>query len=275
MKNRFVGLQRVLAECALDNRLLILDMMDDGPLTASQVTQMLEESGVEKPYGIVKRYMGSLKKAGLVLEGATGFSRSNLGTYMMGCAESMLQGRNVLDAHRVFLEKFTISPLPMRFMHGLSVLNQAERVTDSFSFISTFMEAIGNSRESINLLADKVSIQFFEHITSRAVDGVVYRGINGMENTHLRLEYAGEMISKFELKGTTLRKFRDMFQMKEHEGVPIHAIVVDDELAGINFPYRDGRSHLESAFISRDRDCVEWVNEIFEHFWGRGEVIKY
>ncbi len=274
-KNRLVGLQRVLAECALDNRLLILDMMGDSPMTVRQVEQGLENSEIEKSYAVVKRYLKSLEKVGLVQEGARGFTLTNLGTYMIRCTHCMLQNKKALDTHREFLEKFTVSPLPTRFMHRLSVLNHAERVTDSFSFVSTFMEAIGNSKKSINLIANKVSIQFFEHITARAVNGVVYRGINERENTHIRLKYIGEMISKFEIKGRALRDFRDVFKMKEHGGVPIHAIVVDDEIAGINFPYRDGRSHLESAFISENRDFVDWVNEIFEHFWTRGEMIKY
>lgn len=273
--NQLSELQGILSECGLENRLLILNMMGDRSLTASQIRSNLKKSGIVKPFSTVGRYLRCLEKVDLIHEDAEGFHLSNLGIYITKCFNCMVQNKAALDAHRGFMDRFTVSPIPVRFMCGLSALNHAERVTDSFSFVSTFMEAIGNAGESINLVADKVSIQFFEHIASRVVDGVAYKGINGRKNTPTRLDYVGKMISKFKLDEKTLPAFKDRFQMKEHGGVPIHVIIVDDGLAGINFPYRDGRSHLEAAFVSENKVFVEWVNGIFEYFWSKGDPIKY
>ena len=267
-------LSEILAECSLDNRLYILSIMGDEPVTVAEVRRSLIETGVNKSYTTVKRYMNSLKRIGLVAEKRKHFFLTNLGTYVASCLEEMRQTVGVLNSRSNAMSLLSISCLPRRFLHSIKVLKHAEYIPDPFSFITEFFVCIQESEKSIALLSDKVSARFYELIANKVAEGVEYRGINSVENTSKRREYIRSMLDRLGIRGKELESFKARCRMREHDNVPMHIIVVDRKIAGINFPYRDGRANLNGAFVSSEGEFVSWAEDILHHFWQEGRDIK-
>jgi len=268
-------LSEILAECSLDNRLYILSMMGDEPVTVAEVRRSLIETGINKSYTTVKRYMNSLKRIGLVAERRKHFFLTNLGTYVASCLEEMCQTVGVLNSRSSAMSLLSISCLPRKFLHSIKVLQHAEYIPDPFSFITEFFVCIQRSEKSISLLSDKVSRRFYEAIAGRIAEGVEYRGLNSAENTQKRREYLRSAVKKMGISGERLKEFKARCRMREHNGTPMHVIVVDRKIAGINFPYRDGRANLNGAFVSQNREFVNWTEEIIEHFWKMGRKVEF
>ena len=269
------GLNEILAECSLDNRLLILSIMGDKPKSVADVRRALRDAGAQKSYTTVKRYMVALKKIGLVDEKRKHFFLTNLGTYVASTFSEMCLNIEVLKSRAKAMRLLSISCLPQRFMHGIKALKHAEYVPDPFSFITEFFVRIQESESSIALLSDKVSRRFYELIVKKVAEGVEYRGINSIENTSRRMEYVSRMVEGLGIHGEELQKFRARCRMREHDSVPMHIIVVDGKIAGINFPYRDGRANLNGAFVSQKREFVSWAEEILNHFWEESREVEF
>ncbi len=271
----YEALQKILSECSLDNRLYILSLMDDAHLSVADVRRKLMKAGIEKSFATVKRYLNSLRKIGLVDERNGRFRLTNLGFYVSTCFEEARENIDAIEMCSGALEGASISCLPPEFIHDLKVLKKAKYVADSFSLITELFLHIQNAEREIDLLAPRPSYPLFELIGNRVLEGVFYRGISGSEHTPTRVEYAREFIRKHNLEGERLKGFRERFLMREHEEVLIHAVIVDAKVAGINFPYRDGRPNMETAFVSSDPEFVRWVKEIMNHFWKESHPIEY
>ena len=268
-------LQKILAECSLDNRIYILGIMDENSVSVAHIRQELIKAGVNKSFATVRRYLDSLQKIGLIEEDNGRFRLTNLGFYI---SSFFNLGRENIEAIETSpsLKDASISCLPFEFIHNIKVLKKAKYVADSFSLITELFSHIQKAEREICLLAPKPSFPLFELIGGKVLEGVVYRGIIGAEFTEERRRFAEDFIENRGLEGEKLKLFRNNFQMREHAGeVLIHAVVVDSTIAGMNFPYRDGRPNMETAFVSSDAEFVGWVRGIIDHFWERSKPIVY
>ncbi|NOZ58433.1 MAG: hypothetical protein GXO66_02480 [Euryarchaeota archaeon] len=271
----FSSLREILSECSLDNRLYVLSILSDTPMSVANVRRSLIEAGREKSFATVKRYLDSLKKIGLVEELDGRYRLTNSGFYLSSCFEEVRENISTIDRWSEVLSGVSISCLPAEFIHGLKVLKKARYIADSFSLITELFAQIQRAEREVFLLAHRPSYPLFELIGKRVMEGVVYRGVSSTEYTQMRQEYAREFIKAQRLSGGELRRFRGRFLMREHPGVRLHAVVVDTAMAGINFPYRDGRPNMETAFVSTHRDFVMWVRGIIEYFWKQGRPIDF
>ncbi len=274
MKNG-ISLQQILSECALDNRLAVLGLMNEVPVSVADVRRALIKAGAEKSFATVKRYLDSLKKIGLVDEKAGRYRLTNLGFYISRSFQDIAQNISAINTRVEPLNRVSISYLPKRFIHGLKLLNSARFIKDPFSLITELLMRIQQAEESIDMLADRPSYQFFELVGNKVLQGVQYRGICSTGYAEVRQKYAAQFVSSHGLSGARLRSFRENFRMKEHPEVLMHAIVVDSRIAGINFPYRGGGSNLDSGFMSGEPEFVEWVGEIINYFWDRGTFLEF
>jgi predicted transcriptional regulator len=269
------SLQEILSECSLDNRLYVLSILDDAPVSVADVRRALIKAGAEKSFATVKRYLDSLRRIGLVEENGGRYRLTNLGFYISTCFGEIRENIGAINAWLEALDRVSISCLPRRFIHDLKVLSSAKFVTDPFSFITELLMCIQKAEKTVDLLADRASYQFFELVGGKVLEGVLYRGICSSKYTQIRQQYAKEFIKKHGINGAQLQSFRKRFLMREYDRVMMHAVVVDDEIAGINFPYRGGRANLDSAFMSTNEEFVRWVKEIIDYYWDESRPVKF
>ncbi|NOZ59043.1 MAG: hypothetical protein GXO66_05650 [Euryarchaeota archaeon] len=264
----------ILAECALDNRYYILTLLRDDPVSVADIRRALIRAGVPKSYTTVRRYMESLKRTGLVEERRKHFFLTNLGTYIVTCLREMRQNVEVLNSRSGVMSLLTISCLPPRFMHSIRAIKHAEYVQDPFSFIAEFLMHIQRARERICVLSDRVSPRFNELIGGRVAEGVAYTGISGTESAEESREQLRRVAERMGLTPEEREEFWSRCCLRECDSVPLHIIVVDGRVAGINFPCRDGRVSLNGAFMSSEREFVEWAEEILDYYRKRSRAVQ-
>ncbi len=261
-------IKKILRECGLDYRLEILNMLSVESLTLSGIKSRLRKLGVSKPYATVGRYVDNLIGIGLVEERDSRFYITNAGKIALHYFTELERSLSFINSQKE-INNYSLDYLPAEFYSSLASLSNSEVVKDPLTLVARILDMIEKAESRIDILASDTSREFAEHLLRKVANkgvGTLLRAES--DGIKIHIIYPERAISEtgiFSSRGLRVRVYPD---------VRMHIFIVDNNMAILNLPTRDGKPHLNSGFFSSDSSFIEFSKKLFNYFWNRSKEIE-
>ena len=238
------GLARFLFELASDERLGILQAIDERPLRHGQIARDLRMTDSE-----TTRHLNRLASAGLVTKNPRSeYELTNLAR-LVSVGFPFFR---FLVTNREFILKHNVRALPPEFVDRLGALGEGTFVTGMYDVAATQERYLRAVKQRIWVLTDQMFEQAVPIMREKAASGADVRVIRSREGFG---------------RGTALLPSVERnYPVRLVEETRIFLAVLDD-LAGISFPTVDGKIDMEAMLLLSDPVGYRWSADLFTHLW--------
>lgn len=240
------GLDKLLFELASESRLGILRELQTTNLKMQEVARRLDLSATD-----AFRQLQRLNEALLIQRQPDGsYTITQYGRLVLQSTSAL----EFLEKHREYFLTHDLCSLPYQFVNRIGELSGASLSMDS-------MENI-NRAEQIVREAEHYFWGGGGEQPLRSVGHMVYEQIP--EKVRFRFLFPPNFLPE----GADLRETPKNIEWRSLSDIPV-SIVLNEKEAGVAFRLIGGRADY-AAFIGKDTVFLNWVKDLFLHYWEKG-----
>ncbi len=254
-------LREVLKVLGLSNRIDILRFLSCKPLNLVQLHKHLKESGCNLSMSGLSRCLNSLLSLDLVEKFSDGsYGITGLGLLFL---DVMLRLEAIVTIDEIVDAIELMSVLPAEFKLGLANLSKAREEHDVYSAMKDVMIAISNAERYGKYICRTMDCDTVKSIVENCMKGLKCEIIYSKEIVDDKIKTIKSIV-------TDLKKIEDNLIIRVLD-LPLQLGVVDGKFAFFHILKSDKATPV---FLSDDRDFVEWVEMVFDHFWKVAKPVK-
>jgi predicted transcriptional regulator len=241
-------------ELASEQRLAILQRLEDGPVKVSFIAK---ELGATVPE--VYRNFERMTKAELISKNSDGsYGITAVGKIL--CLQASLIG--FLSRNKKYFKGHDFENLPEKFIRRIGSLEKGETVKGFVKVQERWKEIYANAEQYIyNILFEvPYTPDLMELLAAKVGSGVKVRSVFS-ESAIIPKERR----QAFERLG--FKEFIEQGKIERRMKEDVSTIVIlNEKEAGVMFP-SGGEADMSEAFFSKDESFHEWCLDYFEHSW--------
>ncbi len=238
------GLARFLFELASDERLGILEAIEEKPLRHAQIARHLKMTDSE-----TTRHLNRLGSAGLLMKNPQSQYEPTSLTRLVSAGFPFFR---FLLTHREFLLKHNVQVLPSEFVPRLGALAGGTFVTGMYDVAAAQERYLRAVKQRIWVLTDQLFEQAIPILKEKAAAGADVRVIRSREAFHRET--------------ARLPPVQRNYPVRLVPEARIFLAVLDD-VAGICFPTVDGKVDMEAMLLLVDPAGHRWAADLFAQVW--------
>src|SRR5947208_719815 len=238
------GLARFLFELASDERLGILESIEEKPLRHAQIARRLKITDSE-----TTRHLNRLASTGLLTKNPQSQYEP---TSLARLVSAGFPFFRFLLVNREFLLKHDVRVVPAEFVERLGALNGGTFVAGMYDVAAAQERYLRAVKQRIWVLTDQLFEAAVPVMREKAAAGADVRAIRSREG--------------FKRETARLPAVERNYPVRLVEETRIFLAVLDD-LAGICFPTVDGKIDMEAMLLLGDPVGYRWSADLFTHLW--------
>ena len=240
------GLARFLFELASDERLGILEAIEEKPLRHAQIARRLKITDSE-----TTRHLNRLASTGLLTKNPQSQYEP---TSLARLASAGFPFFRFLLANREFLLKHDVRVVPAEFVERLGALNGGTFVTGMYDVAAAQERYLRAVKQRIWVLTDQLFEAAVPVMREKAAAGADVRVIRSREG--------------FQRETARLPPVQRNYPVRLVSEARIFLAVLDD-VAGVCFPTPEGKVDMESMLLLSDSAGHRWAQDLFTQLWNQ------
>jgi predicted transcriptional regulator len=200
------------------------------------------------------RHLARLSDAGLIQKDSEGhYEVTPLGK----AVQIMLPGIEFLLGHTEYFLSHDVSFLPRSFVERVGELSAGEYVNHISLVIEHIKSVISEAKEFVWLISDQPIVV--------GTIGTIF----SFRDLSLRL------IGEETVDRTIIGQLKAALPRSEAATFPEVkvAMAINENIAGICFPGRDGKIDFSAGFLGKDPTFRTWCSDLFDSYWSRSQKI--
>ena len=239
-----------------DNRLRILDCLFKSPQTIKEIHEKTKLN-----YSSISVNISSLEEKGYVENLNDVFYLTNNSKLILTNVFYLNTSVNLLDKNSEFLNKHKLDNLKFNAFKDLSSLESLELVEATPLDIhktTRLIKELGDSSKSVKTIFPFIYPQINEVLTTWFVNDIDIKLILDKDvseafiETFNNYEFNNESNSKIAVKTID-------------DGLDFALLLADDGII-LGFNKEDGKFDQNALYISKEKDAIDWANDIFEEY---------
>ncbi len=253
-------LRNILKELGLSNRIDVLRFLSCKPLNLVQIHRHFRENGCNISMSGLSRCLNALLGLDLVEKFSDGcYGITGLGLLFLDVVlrlERIVTIEELVDAIEL------MSVLPAELKIGLANLSKARAEHDVYSAMKEVLAALSNADSYGKYICRAMDCDTVKNVVENCIRGVQFRIIYSREIVDDRIE--------------TIRGLADLKKIEKNLKIkvldlPLQLGVIDGRFGFFQILKSDKATPV---FLSNDRDFIEWVEMVFDHFWKIAKPVK-
>ena len=263
------NLRSILKELGLPNRFEIIRILSCQQANLSQIYNHVMNTGTKMSMSGVSRCVNSLVNLDLV-------DKTDDGRYdITGLGLLILDVISKLDKIFIYKEDLVdaiefMKVIPAEFKLGLANLTKAEVERDIYVAIKRAIDEISRAKMWCKCVCRIMECEIFRMLVRNYLRGVRDKMISSTDTLSDRLELLIKAIRLEGLSKDEIDAIRDKIEIRVLD-LPFQLGIIDGRIAFFQIlkPYKN-----TPAYISTDRDFVNWANSLFDYFWEMAKPVK-
>ncbi len=170
----------------------------------------------------------------------------------------------LIDTHE-FMEV-----VPPEFKLGLANLTKAEVEYDIYVAIKRAVDEVSNAKSWCKCICRVMECSIFRILVRNYLRGVKDKMISSTDTLKDRIELLIQAAKAEKLSEEEIKKIKDNIEIRVLD-LPFQLGIVDGKIAFFQILKPD---RVSPAFISTDREFVDWTNRLFDYFWNMAKPVK-
>ena len=263
------NLRSILKELGLPNRFEIIRILSCQQANLSQIYNHVMNTGTKMSMSGVSRCVNSLVNLDLVDKTDDGrYDITGLGLLILDIVSKLdkifIYKDDLVDA----IEFMKI--IPAEFKLGLANLTKAEVERDIYIAIKRAIDEISRAKMWCKYVCRIMECGIFRMLVRNYLRGVRDKMISSTDTLSDRLELLIKAIRLEGLSKDEIDAIKDKIEIRVLD-LPFQLGIIDGRIAFFQIlkPYKN-----TPAYISTDRDFVNWANSLFDYFWEIAKPVK-
>jgi predicted transcriptional regulator len=245
-------------ELASQTRCAILLMLKEKPTRTNKLAKDLNLTVQE-----THRNTSRLTETGIIRKDSKGlFSLTEYGKLIV----DQIQYYQFLFKHQEFFEDHSCD-LPLKFKQRLGVLNNCELVTKVTNVQQRIKKIESEAKDHIKLIVSQAWEDEGKTLLDRVKNGVKVSTIFGFDSV-----MPDEIVENIQKKLTSFIQ-KGSLEQKIVDGNVKVSLFIADKQAAVMFPNQKGEVDMNTLFVGKDSEFLEWCNDYFEYLWNTAKTI--
>jgi len=249
------SLSEVFMELAGESRYSILMMLEEKKWRSAQMAKELNLTIQE-----THRNTARLAEAGLIKKDSDGFfSLTPYGRILV----SQLSPFGFLNKYKEYFAEHFPAELPPKFLKRIGNLRNCELIQGNFAIVDKWISIAEEATEYLRIITSQIPPPFFKQWVSRAKKGLkvfLIHGENTISPKGFKKEFVSASIRSLISEGVHKRKMVKKIQTM---------MVFNEKKGTLFFPDSKGEPDMYYAFISEDKEFLEWCVDYFDYIWDK------
>ncbi len=262
------SLRRMMKELGLPNRFEILRFLSCNPANFSRIHDYMLSCGCNVSEGGLSKCLRTLTNLNLVERVSDGYAITGLGLLVLDILSNLERifafKDELVDAHEL------MELLPADLKLGLANLDRAEVERDIYKAVRTAMREIVHAKKWRCYVCRVLECDAFGMLVRDYLRGVRDRMISSTDTLESKLKLLLKAIREENLNDDDVKAVLSNLEIRVLD-LPFQLAIVDGRVAFFQIIKADKTS---PAYISKDREFVEWAERLFEHFWKIAKPVK-
>lgn len=254
----------MMHELTIPIRIEILNVLKDRTLKLSSIYKELNEKRLNTPLSTVSRHIKALHELGLLRKSEGKYTISGTGMFLH---DLIVQLDDIRVWDEIYNSNEFVALLPNELKLGLSTLKNAETERDIYTAIFKAFEAVENAKSWGKYIDRIIHYDIFKIMILKNLEGVSEKVISSRDTLERRIEMVLKAIIDLNLDKIELEIVKSKCEIRVMD-LPVQLGVIDGEVAFFQILKKNENTPV---YISRDKKCIKWVNDLFDYFWQRAE----
>ncbi len=263
------NLRNILKELGLSNRIEILRFLSCHPANLVQIQRHLASVGCKMSVGGLARCLNALIGLDLVEKFGDGcYSVTGLGLLMLDI---------ILKLDKIFKYKDELvdalelmEALPSELKIGLANLSKAKVEHDIYIAVKKAIEEVSRAEKWGKYVCRIMECNVFKMLIRNYLRGVKDKMISSSDTLNDRIEMIIQSIKSEGLSEDEINKIKDNLEIRVLD-LPFQLGIIDGRIAFFQILKPERTS---PAFISTDKEFVDWANRMFDYFWNIAKPVR-
>lgn len=254
-------------ELSNEDRLGIIKFLKEEALNITDIARRLSMTTQE-----TSRHVSRLRNIGLIKKDKDG--KYGITTYA-STVLIQIEGLEFASRHKDYFSNHILDNLPPKFVYRIGDLANSRYINDMGAALFLVEKVIRESESYIWSITDRIAPSRFLTLMTKAFDrGVTVRTLVSLTDRVIlpsttewldtqRKQETADVLKQARIEGK--------IQERIHDRSKVYICMSEKEVAGIAFPYRDGRFDY-LGFTSVDERAHDWCRDLFMHYWERAEL---
>ncbi len=258
------NLKSIFRELGLPGRFEILQQLSCQPAFLSHLYKATDMS-----VSGVSRVVNTLSNLELVdkLDGG-GYCITGIGRLILDVIKELdkifMYKDELVDAHE-FMEI-----VPPELKLGLANLTKAEVEHDIYVAIKRAIDEISRAKSWCKYICRVMECNIFRMLVRNYLRGVRDKMISSTDTLNDRIELIIQAVKAESLSEEEINKIKDKIEIRVLD-LPFQLGIVDGKIAFFQILKPD---RVSPAFISTDKEFVDWTNRLFDYFWNIAKPVR-
>ena len=260
------SLCNLLFELSNEDRLGILRLLSGEALNVTGIARRLSLTTQE-----TSRHVSRLSEIGLTEKGSDG--DYNVTPYARTVLVQ-LGGLQFTSENMEYFASHTLESLPQEFVCRIGDLADCRYVNDMGAALFLIEKVVKESEDYVLSVTDRIAPSRFLALMKDAFDrGVTVKTLVSLTDRVVlpsTTEWLDMQRSQETIEAFQRARAKGRLQERVHDRSQVYICLSEKEVAGVAFPYRDGRFDY-LGFTSEDERARGWCGDLFTHYWERAE----
>ncbi len=262
------SLRRIIKELGLPNRTEILRFLSCNPANLSRIWDHVSRCGCNFSVSGLSKCLTTLTNLELVEKFSDGYAITGLGLLFLDVILRLDRIMKFKDELVDAVELMEIFPLELKL--GLANLDRAEVEKDIYTAIRRAVNEIAKAEKWGKYVCRVSKCDACRILVRNYLRGVKDRMITSTDTLKDRIDSLLKAIKEENLTKEEIDIVLSNVEIRVLD-LPFQLGVVDGRIAFFQILKADKAT---PAFISTDREFVEWAERVFDHFWRMAKIVR-
>ncbi len=236
-------IHELFAELSSENRLGILQTLDEKPMTFTSLIKEIDMNSTE-----ASRQLSRLTEAQLIEKKGDGrYYNTLFGKLVL----SSISDLNFISEKSGYFMNHDTAPIPLDLLRQIDALSSGEIITGVYNILNTH-EKLGESIKSYMwYMSDDFPRHHLPYIENKLEKGM-----------EIRVILPKDLRSPSKLSEKNRRKI----ELKVSDEIRI-SVIVSDNFSMLELPGSDGKIDQNTAIFGYDDRFREWCKKLFQYYW--------
>ncbi len=233
----------LFAELSSENRLAILKILDEKPMTFTSLIKDVDMNSAE-----ASRQLSRLTEARLIEKKGDGrYYNTLLGRLVLSSTSDL----NFISEKSGYFLNHDTAQIPLDLLKQIDALSSGEIITGVYYILNTFEKLSDGIKSYMWYMSDDFPRHYLPNIEKKLEEG-----------KELRVILPKDLRSPSKLSEKNKRKI----ELKVSEEVKI-SVIVSDNFSMLELPGEDGKIDQNTAIFGYDDRFREWCKKLFQYYW--------
>ncbi len=262
-------LRNILKELGLSNRIEVIRFLSCQPANLVQIHRYLKTIGCNMSVGGLARCLNTLIGLDLVEKFGDGaYAVTGLGLLMLDIVLKLDQIMKYRDELVDAIELMEVLPAELKI--GLANLSKAEVEHDIYVAVRRGVEEVSRAKSWGKYVCRILECGVFKILVKNYLRGVRDRMISSRDTLKDRIDMLIRAIKEEGLSREEIEVIRDRIEIRVLD-LPFQLGIIDGRIAFFQILKPD---RVSPAFISTEREFVDWTNRLFDYFWNLAKPVE-